>query len=53
MLEGQTPHGIRQGAIQAGVAAGRSQEGVMAQAHMLTPGVFKRYTDPLRHLQDR
>ncbi len=53
VLEGQTPYGIRRGVIQAGVAAGRSQEEVMAQAHMLTPGVFKRYTDPLRHLRDR
>ncbi len=53
VLEGQTPHGIRRGAIQAAVAAGRSPQEVMEQAHMVTPGVFQRYMDPVRHLRDR
>ena len=53
VLDGQTPHGIRRGAIQAGLAAGRSPQDVMAQAHMESPSVFKRYTDPLRHRLDR
>ena len=53
VLDGQTPHGMRRGAIQAGRAAGRSAEDVMAQAHMKSPSVFQRYTDPLRHRLDR
>ncbi len=53
VLDGQTPHGIRRGAMQGGVAAGRSTQDVMAQAHMVSPSVFKRYTDPLRHRLDR
>ena len=53
MLAGQTPHGIRRGAIQAGVAAGRSQAQVMEQAHMRTPRVFERYVDPFRHIRDQ
>ena len=49
VLVGQTPHGIRRGAIQAAGAAGRSPQ----EAHMVTPGVFQRYRDPVRHLRDR
>lgn len=39
VLAGQMPHGIRRGAIQAGVTAGQSREEVMAQAHADAPGV--------------
>ena len=53
VLAGQTPHGIRRGAIQAAGAAGRCPQEVMEQAHMVTPGVFQRYMDPVRHLRDR
>ena len=49
MLDGQTPHGICRGASQAELAAGRSPQDVMVQAHMEWPSVFKRYTDALRH----
>ena len=48
VYNGETPHGIRRGTIQAADAAGATVEQLQEFAKIKNPAVLRRYTDTTR-----